>query len=331
MSQANWQPTKSDKSERLLHLTCALLVAPFGLSKDEIFSAIKGYRDSLAKGTSRSTVERMFERDKDELRDTGVQIQTFNRPLDGDNNQESRYRIAPDSLTWPTPVSLTGRQLQLLNLAAQVWAQASLSIDANRAINRLRALGVATQDDDIIGVAPRLKTHEPSFWKLNQAIDEGKSVEFSYRKPGENSHEIRKVVPWSLQNIDGQWLLISFDLNRGEQRIFLLKRIVSRVTITDDEYEPVDEDSLRVILDDLTQHTANQIAVLRVKPDSEAWFHFELAGSGLEDGVLKLHYQDLHLLAEELREYGTDVQIIEPSDLALAVRLGFEQVANDHA
>ncbi len=335
MSQATWQPTKSDKSERLLHLTCALLVSPFGLTKDELFSAVKGYRDSIEKGTARSTVERMFERDKDELRDTGVLIQTFNPPLDSGNNQESRYRIPADAMTWPRPVSLSSRQLQLLHLAAQVWAQASLSTDANRAINRLRALGVAGQDNDIIGIAPRLKTHEPSFWKLNQAIEEARGVEFAYRKPGQSDFERRRVVPWSLQNIDGQWLLISFDLDRGEQRIFLLKRIVSRVTLAADEYEPVEPETLKVILDDLAQFTANQVAILEVKPDTEAWFHYADSNghrtSHLQGNRVELQYQDLHLLADDLREYGNDVRVIEPAELAEAVRSGFQKVAADHA
>lgn len=335
MSQATWQPTKSDKSERLLHLTCALLVSPFGLTKDEIFSAVKGYRDSIEKGTARSSVERMFERDKDELRDTGVQIQTFNPPLETDNNQESRYRIPADAMTWPKPVSLSSRQLQLLHLAAKVWAQASLSTDANRAINRLRALGVAGQDSDIIGIAPRLKTHEPSFWKLNRAIEESRAVEFAYRKPGQANFELRKVVPWSLQNIDGQWLLISFDLIRAEQRIFLLKRIVSRVVISDDEYEPVDAETLNVVLADLAQFTANQVAVLDVKPDSEAWFHFA-DSSGRRNGnrngnQIEIQYQDLHLLAADLREYGSDVRVVAPTELVEAVRSGFQKVAADHA
>jgi proteasome accessory factor B len=337
MPQASWQPTKSDKSERLLHLTCALLVSPYGLTKDEIFSAVKGYRDSLQKGTSRSSVERMFERDKDELRDTGVQIQTFNPPLDSENNQESRYRIPQDSLTWPKPISLNSRQLQLLNLAAQVWAQASLSTDANRAINRLRALGVAAQDSDIIGIAPRLKTHEPSFWKINQAIEASRSIRFDYRKPGQGKVESRHVVPWSLQNIDGQWLLISFDLDRGEQRIFLLKRIVSRVSITEDEYESADPESLKIILDDLANFTQGQVAELEIEPDSEAWFHFDsitasvTEGSDLASNRFKIHYQDLYLLAEDLREYGTDVRVIEPVELAEAIRSGLMKVVADHA
>lgn len=332
MSSETWQPTKSDKSERLLHLTCALLVSTFGLTKDELFSAVKGYRDSIEKGTSRASVERMFERDKDQLREAGVQVQTFNPPMDSDNNQESRYRIRPDSLTWPEPVSLTGRQLQLLRLASQVWAGASLSAEANRALDRLRALGIAAEENDVIGMAPRLKTHEPSFWKLNQAIEEGRSVEFLYRKPATMQSEPRHVVPWSLQNISGQWLLISFDLDRNAQRIFLLKRITSRVTITDQEYEPADLASLEIILADLAEHTKNQVAVLRVRPDSEASFHF--AGEGgaeLNPETIQVHYQDLFLLAEELREYGSDIAVLSPPELAAEIRRGLEKVMADHA
>jgi predicted DNA-binding transcriptional regulator YafY len=40
---------------------------------------------------------------------------------------------------------------------------------------------------------------------------------------------------------------------------------------------------------------------------------------------------DLHLLAEELRELGPDVEIVEPKALQDAIRLGLEKVASDHA
>ena len=80
---------------------------------------------------------------------------------------------------------------------------------------------------------------------------------------------------------------------------------------------------------DLEQLVKSQVARLRIRPNSEAWVRF--GGTDSSSDEVEIHYQDLHLLAEELREYGRDVQVISPQNLAREVRRGFEQVASDHA
>lgn len=329
MSVADWKPQKSDLSERLLHLTCALLAAPYGLDKYEIYSAIKGYRDSQAAGDDPQSLDRKFERDKKALREMGVQIESYIPNSAMDNNLETRYRISSDAFVWPKDVVLTPRQLSLLNLAAQAWAHASLSEDAGHALSRLRALGIATEDSGLIGFVPRIRTHEPAFWPLSEAVDAGRAVEFEYRKASSAHPEKRSVFPWSLQNIDGQWLLMGWDFDREEPRNFLLKRIVSKVKIGTDEYEKPDPALLKQALTDLEQLVERQVARLRIMRNSEAWIRFG-SPNAVSDEV-EIHYQDLHLLAEELREYGRDIQVLSPQELAREIRRGFEQVASDHA
>ena len=62
----------SQKTERLINLTLALLATKRHLSKSEIFEKIPGYEGSP------ETKERMFERDKEELRGLGIQIEVSN-------------------------------------------------------------------------------------------------------------------------------------------------------------------------------------------------------------------------------------------------------------
>ena len=59
----------SEKTERLINLTLGLLASKRYLTKNEIFRTISGYS-----GTPES-MERMFERDKDELRSAGIVIE----------------------------------------------------------------------------------------------------------------------------------------------------------------------------------------------------------------------------------------------------------------
>lgn len=328
-----WEPAKSDKSERLLQLTCALLFSERGLTKAELFKSIPAYLEALKTGTSDDSLNRMFERDKVDLKNTGIQIFTANPYAE---SEEIAYVIADDTFVWPKHAELTAKQLQLLELAAQVWSQASLEADANQALVRLKALGVEPAASDLIGFAPRIETREPSFGPLNKAIDELLEMTFSYRKPnGETSK--RHVQPWSLHNIDGQWLLQSFDVEHSEVRNFLLKRIVSKVQVVKDAdiertfASPSDAD-LTAAVADLQRHIAEQICSLQVKKDSQAWFHFHLDDTAAESsGIVTFNYMDLSLLAEELRDFSLDVKVLQPKELEELIRIGFEKVASDHA
>jgi predicted DNA-binding transcriptional regulator YafY len=40
---------------------------------------------------------------------------------------------------------------------------------------------------------------------------------------------------------------------------------------------------------------------------------------------------DLALLAEELRDFAMDIEVLKPKELEDLVRAGFEKVASDHA
>ncbi|MEI8231741.1 MAG: hypothetical protein WCG32_04170, partial [Actinomycetes bacterium] len=73
------------------------------------------------------------------------------------------------------------------------------------------------------------------------------------------------------------------------------------------------------------------VAKLQVNRDSEAWFKYELdlQGNGSSDEVT-IHYHDIYVLAEELREYADDIKVLKPETLNQLVRSGFEKVANDH-
>ena len=328
-----WKPSKSDKSERLLQLTCALLFSERGLTKAELFKSIPAYIEAIRSGTSEESLSRMFERDKTDLKNTGIQVYTPNANAD---SEEIVYVIADDTFVWPQQTELSAKQLQLLELAAQVWSQASLEADANQALVRLKALGVAPAASDLIGFAPRIETREPAFVPLNDAIENQTQVTFSYRKPnGEVSK--RQVQPWSLHNVDGQWLLQSFDVENREVRNFLLRRIVSKVQNVkhqdlDVHFVKPSDDELESAIKDLQEHISKQVCELKVKPDSQAWFHFHLddhVGPAAE--VVTFNYMDINLLAEELRDFALDIKVVRPKELADLIRTGFEKVASDHA
>jgi proteasome accessory factor B len=325
------------KPERLFNLTCTLLYATGGLTKKQILQTVRGYDNEYTEGGNNSTLERKFERDKEDLRQLGIRIDTEIPKHEDENNQATTYRIRKESYSWPIDVKLTPRQLALLNLAAQAWAGGSLSTEASRGITKLRALGVVGQSSDIIGISPRIHTFEPSFKDIDFAIAEKQVIRFDYRNPKTGEIQTRTLQPWLMRQIAGAWLVLGFDEDRKAARNFMLRRIVSKIELVSVGkeiriFDMPDQQIIEAAVSDLDTHAKSQLAVLKVAKGSEAWFRYELdLVRGKEDDLLKLNFHDLYVLAEQLREYADQIEVIEPLELASLVQLGFRKVADLHA
>ena len=334
MPEAEFQRDPEDKAERLLSLTLALLKSgQRGLKKDEVYGAVRDYRHARdraeAAGKSLDALEKLFDRDKAILKESGVPLVAEIPADEGTNNTEFRYRIANDRFAWPKGLTFSARQLQLLELANQVWSRAALGTSTNRSMSRIRALGPADGVVDLTTIAPKLRTHQPSFLPLTAAIESNNTVSFSYRKPGQSETEVRTVQPWQLFQTANQWILICFDVDRQEVRNFLLKRITSKVAVSDETFQAPTKTELSDAKALLDAHIESQVATIRVYEGTAAWVYFDLNGQGVAEH--SFNFMDLHLLAEELRELGPDIEILEPVELQDAIRHGLEKVASDHA
>ena len=139
-------------AERLFSLVLALLATETGLTKNEILSTVQGYRQRYRAGGDNANLERQFERDKDDIRELGVPLETVDSPGDAGNNQTLRYRIPRGAYELPHDITFTSDETTLLNLAAMVWREGSLSGESRRALLKLRSLGV-TADEPVLGYA----------------------------------------------------------------------------------------------------------------------------------------------------------------------------------
>lgn len=328
---------KVGKPERLFSLTCALLYTTRGLTKTEILRSVRGYDTEYVEGGDNSSLERKFERDKESLRHNGIQLEARIPAHEDENNQATVYLIKRESFYWPKDIKFTPRQLALLNLAAEAWAGGSLSTAASRGITKLRAMGSVGEDSDIVGIAPRIQAYEPSFRDLNNAVSDYQVVQFDYRNPQTGEIMTRTLQPWLLRQVAGQWLVMGFDELRQDTRNFMLRRIVSKVTAVKAgkdsvSFEPPAKHLIDAAVADLDALAQKQTALLRVKPDTEAWFRFELdLSSAKHTGEVELHYHDIYVLAEQLREYANEIEVVRPESLAALIRAGFEKVADQHA
>src|ERR1700712_2227423 len=223
--------------ERLFSLVLALLATEAGLTKNEILSTVQGYRQRYSASGDNSNLERQFERDKDDIRELGVPLETLESPGQAGNNQNLRYRIPRGDYELPADITFSPEETTLLNLAAMVWREGSLSGESRRAILKLRSLGVATIDP-VLGYAPRLRVRDAAFEPLNIALDKHVIVRFGYLKPGEQAARTRTVAPIALIHQEGGWILPPSAQDAGSPRNFLLSRIVTEVTTTNTHYEP---------------------------------------------------------------------------------------------
>ncbi|HNP16377.1 MAG TPA: WYL domain-containing protein, partial [Terrimesophilobacter sp.] len=130
--------------ERLFSLVLALLATDQGLTKGQILSTVQGYRQRFSPNRDNANLERQFERDKDDIRELGVPIETLEPLGQAGNNQNLRYRIPRGEYELPRDISFTAEETALLGLAAMVWREGSLSDESRRAIIKLKALGMET-------------------------------------------------------------------------------------------------------------------------------------------------------------------------------------------
>ena len=316
--------------DRLFSLILALLASTIGLSKAEIFETVRGYKEQHRSGRSNPSLDRMFERDKEILRELGVPVETFEPPDDPGNNQSSRYRIPRGAFELPADVHFTQEETRLLALAARVWRQGSLSAEARRALFKLDALGVG-EPDPVIGYAPRLRHTDAAFAPLNSAIASSRSVRFDYLRPGHRQASEREVIPLALVLFDGRWHLHALHEKSGQHRTYLLRRIIGSVR----EGRMVDApegDHGQEALDELDALARSQRAELVVVAESDAALRLgsRATASWIDGERIDLGYIDESILADELAGFGPEVRVITPDSLRDAVIARLELVRAAH-
>ena len=165
----------SDKSERLLNLLIMLLVQRHYVSKERI-------RSILYPEPGDDAFEKMFERDKEDLRSIGVPIEVGS--IDPYFEDEPGYRIRADEFQLPE-ISLTGDEAAVVALATKVWEHARLAEATTEAVRKLTAFGLPVDLSALDVVEPRLTADEPSFDVFWEATQDRTPVEFDYLRSGQ--------------------------------------------------------------------------------------------------------------------------------------------------
>jgi proteasome accessory factor B len=315
------------KTERLLNLVLVLLYTRRPLPKAKIREVVPQY------GTAASdeAFDRMFERDKDELRELGIPLVTAD--IGGAFDDELGYRIDQRDYALPD-LEFEPDELAVLGLASRTWAQASLAGPAAQALRKLKAAGIERDGDSLVGIEPRLGTREPAFDAVKNAVVSQHTITFGYRKSGENEPTPRTVQPWGLASWHGRWYLTGFDLDRSAPRVFRLSRIegeVQPVRKAAPYAVPADHRAQEMIRSQVGDARV-QTASVRVRDGRGQSLRRRATGESVEGewSLLEVPFTDADAFADEVTGYGPDVVVVGPPevrDLVVARLLGAARAA----
>jgi len=204
--------------ERLINLVALLLEARRPLTFDDIRRVMPAYQQSDA-----ASAKRMFERDKDVLREVGIPIELA--PTDA-WDLEQGYRIVRDRYELPD-VAFTEDEVWALFVAAHAPGEGG---EAEQAFQKLST----TTETNVLAAmaertaAPGVDASGPHLGAIADALARRRAVRFRYR-PAQGKPGQRDVDPYALVFRRGHWYLVGRDRGRGEARSFRLSRLLSAV------------------------------------------------------------------------------------------------------
>ena len=295
-----------------MNLVIALLVSTGYLAKGRIRAVVEGYRDQ-----SDDAFEKMFERDKEELREIGIPIELGSNDRLFDD--EPGYRIRRDAFELPR-IDLAPDEAAAVGLAARVWQHARLARQTSSAVVKLRAGGVDVDTEALRLVEPRLAAGEPAFEPLWDATATRRRVRFGYRRPGQSAPGTRTLEPWGLLSRLGRWYVIGHDVDRAAARMFRLSRVTGPVQPYGraGAFSVPAGTDMRALAHRLEPPSDAGTATLRVRSgQGHALRRRAVAVRADGDGwdMVEVPLGDPVDLAEEVVSYGPAVVATEPPDL----------------
>ena len=296
----------SRKIERLINLTIALLATKRYLTKSEIFRSVEGYEGSP------ETKERMFERDKDDLRSLGIEIEVGS--YDPLFNDKAGYRIKQEKYQLDLG-QITPTEISLLSLAAQAWQGASFDEAAQKALLKLNSIGVPSDSLTLPGASNKLSDGGRDFPLIAKAIADQQLLTFTYID-SQLFQNVRKIVPIGLSSRAGFWYLSGVDQEIQEIRTFRVDRIEGEIAASKGprDFETPQNFDPKGVFEGGSPASFASIDVRKGKGTSLRALATSTESLGEWDR-LRVPIYNLHTLASMVLWHGNDVFVQQPQEL----------------
>jgi proteasome accessory factor B len=311
------------RAERLVNLVIALLSTRQYVTAARIRATVPGYETDDGSERADEAFKRMFERDKAELREMGVPLETGRTSA---FDTEDGYRIARADYELPE-IRLTGEEAAAVGLALRLWESAQLAGAAHSALVKLKAAGIDVDTSRAIPLQPRLDAGEPAFEPCYAAARDRRALQFGYQRPDEDTPAQRHVQPWGVVAWHGRWYLVGLDLDRGAGRVFRLSRVVGtpKAVGPAGAYEPpADLDLADVVAGQVGGE--ERLVIVRARPGTAIGLRRQATplgpaddGSADPDDRLQLRTTEPGRLADQLAAFGADVLVEAPAEIRDAV------------
>lgn len=205
-------------SERVIALLMLLIHTRHGYTTAEIRRIVEGYA-----GLGDDAFEKAFQRDRELLADIGV-------PLSQDRPEEAEARHVVDASALLLPeIEFSAAERRALLHAREVGSETRLQSEVMRAVGLLVDPGAAGEPEDGLGLPRVVRRLTPGLDAFLDAAVEQQVLAFGYRTAaGEATPKDRprRVRIWSALEVGGRWYAAGWDLDRQDERLFRISRVV---------------------------------------------------------------------------------------------------------
>ena len=311
-----------DRTERLLNVVFCLLGSTQPIPRNEIRRVVSGYDPNA----SDAAFERMFERDKDELRSMGIAVETI---VDV-NGEAEGYLIRKQASS--AQLQFNADELALLALAAAVSQEAILEASATTALRKIETISGDAPEIEVPANI-RMSASDAALLPLMAALREQHMVSFDYLGRKDETAERRNVDPWGVIASHGAWYLVGHDRERQSRRTFRLSRIQGSVTVTAKALEVARPSDLSLI-DVVRGEDAEHASVARVAIEAGAGAALRLANqctaSPFDTVEMDIRAVTEQELVSQICSAGAGVIVLEPDSIRTLVQAALQAVAEKH-
>jgi len=302
------------KTERLINLTLALLASKRFLTKSEIFSTVAGYSGNT------ETMERMFERDKDELRNLGIKIEV--RGIDPLFEDEQGYLIQEDTFQIDSN-AFTQEELLYLTMAANLWHDSALHDQSKAALLKIQSISGPIEVDEVNSPVIRDNEDSTTLLLIFEAINNLAQLEFEYKG------SVRRVNPYGLYTRDGFWYLVAQE--NDVIKTFKLVRISKSVNIVgkSNSFLKPKDFNVKEFLRSSQPNTKSHVVILVRKNQALALRKkYEVKEIDSEWDRMEFEYLMVDELIESLLWFGSDVVVLSPKSIREKLIANCEELVN---